>query len=91
MIVKLMGLGDLAAASSLVLLNLGVGGFATTLAMASAVYLGIKGIIFFFDFASLMDIFSAIALVLMLFFDFRSAVVYLFVFWLLQKGVRSLL
>lgn len=89
MFVKLMGLGDLLAAVSLVLLNLDFGGFVVYLAIASAIYLGLKGAIFFFDFASLMDLFSVVIIVMAL-MGFRSAVIYVFVFWLLQKGVRSL-
>ena len=91
MIVKLFGIGDLIAAVSLVLLYLGVDGFVVTFAVASAVYLGLKGAVFLYNFASIMDILSAVVFVLVLFFDFHSSFVYLFVFWLLQKGLRSLL
>jgi len=90
MIVKLLGIADLVAAVSMTLLNLNVKGFVITFSIASAIYLGIKGVIFFYDFASLMDIVSAVIFVLMLYFSFRSAVVYLFVLLLLQKGLRSL-
>ncbi|MFH0752818.1 MAG: hypothetical protein V1914_04465 [archaeon] len=90
MIVKLFGLGDLVAAVSLVLLNLDVGGFAVYLAIASAVYLILKGLIFFFDLASFLDILSAVMIVLAL-FGFRSMWLYVFAAWLLQKAVRSYL
>ena len=91
MLVKLFGIGDLIAASSIVMLNLDLKGFAITLGVISVIYLGLKGIIFLYDFASLMDIFSAIVIVLMIVYDFSSVALYLFAFWLLQKGVRSLL
>lgn len=90
MLVKLFGLGDLLAAVSLVLLNLGFKGFVVYLAIASAIYLGLKGLAFFFDFASFLDILSAVMILLAL-LGFRSVVFYVFAVWMLQKGIRSLL
>ncbi len=90
MIVKLFGLGDLLGAVSLVLINLGYRGIVVYLAIASALYLFVKGMIFFFDLASFLDIFSAVMIVLAL-FGFQTVWLYVFAAWLAQKGIRSLL
>lgn len=90
MIVKLLGLGDLVAGASLVFLNLGFKGAFVYVAIASALYLGLKGIMFFStDFASFVDGLSVMVIVAVI-FGFSSAWTYLFAVWLFQKGLRSL-
>lgn len=87
MVLKLFGLLDLVAATSLLFLVLGKGEvFAITLAF----YLLIKGLFFLPDFSSFLDLFSGfyIALfVLGLGFSFLS---WFFIIWLAQKGIFSL-
>lgn len=90
MLIKLFGLADVASAISLVLLSWGFRGWVVSFAIVSAIYLSVKGVVFFFDFASLLDLFSAVMIVLVI-AGFESVIVYIFVLWLLQKGVRSLL
>jgi len=88
MIVKLFGVGDILAAWTLVMLNLGYRGIWVYLAVMSIVYLLVKGVIFFFDFASILDLFSAFMMVLAL-GSFMTFWMYVFAAWLLQKGIRS--
>jgi len=90
MIVILFGLADILAGLSLALVNFGVGGVMVYLALASAAYLLVKGVVFFFDFASFLDLVSALMIILAL-FGFRTLWAYVFAAWLLQKGIRSLM
>ncbi|MBS3151432.1 hypothetical protein J4443_03585 [Candidatus Woesearchaeota archaeon] len=84
---KLLGILDLAAAFFFVLAQWDIG-----LGIASffAGYIIIKSLLFLGDFASLIDLLSGIYMFLVI-YDVHSAFSLIFVLWLLQKGIFSLL
>lgn len=85
MIVKLFGILDILAGISLFLLKFGIGKY---FALVLAIYLIIKGI-FFFGFASALDILSAAVIIIAVISSFNF-IYFIFVAWLVQKGLISL-
>jgi len=88
MVLKLFGLLDLIAATSLLLLVFGKG---EIFAITFAFYLLIKGLIFLPDPSSFLDLFSGFYIALFILgigFSFFS---WFFIIWLAQKGIFSLL
>lgn len=85
MIVKLFGLLDILAGISLFLLKFG---FLKYFALVLAIYLIVKGVMFF-GFPGVMDIFSGIVIIIAIFSVF-NVVYYIFIIWLVQKGLISL-
>ena len=85
MIVKLFGLLDILAGISLFLLKFG---FLKYFALVLAIYLIIKGIVFF-GFPGVIDILSGIVIIIAMFGVF-NVVYYIFIIWLVQKGLLSL-
>jgi len=86
MVVKLLGIFDLLAALSIILLRFGV---AKTMAIALAIYLIIKGAIYIKSVPSMVDIAAGIIMVLA-FYGWFSILTWVAAIWLTQKGVISL-
>jgi hypothetical protein len=87
MIVKLFGILDLISAFVFISLNWGIG---TSLGIGLALYLIIKSLIFIKAFSSWVDLVTGIYLLLVV-FDVHSAFSLIFVLWLGQKAIFSLL
>ena len=88
MVLKLFGLLDLIAATSLLFLISGRGEvFAITLAF----YLLIKGLFFLPDLSSFLDLFGGFYIALFILGIGFSFLSWFFVIWLAQKGIFSLL
>jgi len=85
MVVVLFGLLDLLAAITLITIKWDVG---IVVAWWSAAYLTIKAIPFIKDPASILDILSALMIVLAI-FDVYFIGTYLAIIWLIQKAVLS--
>ena len=84
---KLLGALDFCAALFLILAQWDIGlGIASALAM----YVVVKSLLFFGDWASFVDLLSGVYMFLVI-YDIHSAFALIFVFWLLQKGFFSLL
>ncbi|MFH1332156.1 MAG: hypothetical protein ABIH63_02625 [archaeon] len=86
MVVKLLGIFDLLAALSIILLRFGV---AKTMAIALAIYLIVKGAIYIKSVPSMVDIAAGIIMVLA-FYGWFSILTWVAAIWLTQKGVISL-
>jgi hypothetical protein len=80
----ILGILDILAGVTLVILKFKV----FSLAWFFVAYLILKALIFFNPFGSLMDVISAILIVLAI-FQIHNFITWLFVLWLLQKGVLS--
>ncbi len=87
MIIKILGLLDIISS---VFLGLSYFGYFKEVALIFAFYLLIKSIIFIKGFASIVDLITAIVFFLVI-SGVSGAWVWIFVLWLLQKGVISLL
>lgn len=87
MLITLLGLLDVSAGIVLLLLRFGYG---EIIGAALAVCLLCKSVYFMSDIASIVDIAAAIFLGLAA-LGFYHAIAYIFVLWLLQKGISSLL
>ncbi len=87
MIVKLFGVVDLLAAVCLILLKWGIG---SKIGLVLAIFLCVKGLIFFYNWASVVDLISVLVLVLAA-FGYYFSFSWLFSLWLLQKAFFSLL
>ena len=87
MIVKILGLVDIISG---IALGLAYFGLFEQMAFICGLYLFIKGIIFFGGFASWIDILTAIVF-LMIVYGIQGLWVFIFVVWLVQKGIFSLL
>ncbi len=87
MILKIFGLLDMFAAIVLLLLkfNMGIG-----IAWFFAIYLIIKSLLLFNAIPSILDLLSAIIIILAI-YSFYGIFSYLAILWLLQKGFFSLL
>lgn len=86
MIVKLFGILDLLGAISLILLRWDIGG---NIGLVLGALLGIKALVFFYNWASIVDMVSVLFLILAC-FGFYFSFSWIFAFWLLQKGFFSL-
>lgn len=86
MVVKLFGLLDIIAGIILVYLSFNN----SSLASFFVIYLLLKGLLFYGGFASIMDILAGIFIGLAAMGNFYS-LSWLFVIWLIQKGILSLL
>ena len=85
--IKLLGIIDLISVIVYILIQWQIGvGFAYFIAG----YLIIKSLIFLNDWTSWIDLASGIYLILVI-LDLHSAFSLIFIFWLLQKGIFSLL
>ncbi len=87
MIVKLFGLLDFLGGIFLILLNWNIG---NNIGLILGVLLGIKGLIFFYNWASVVDLISVLFLVLAC-FGYYFSFSWIFAFWLLQKAFFSFL
>jgi hypothetical protein len=86
MFVKLMGILDLLAAIFMILLKWNIG---SNIALVIAVLLGIKSIIFFYNWASVVDLITVGFLILAV-FGYYFFFSWIFSLWLLQKAFFSL-
>ena len=86
MVVKILGLLDLLAALSILLLRFNA---VKTMAFALGIYLIIKGIIFIKSVTSVLDI-AAGAIILIAFYGYFNILTWVAAVWLVQKGVISL-
>lgn len=86
MIVKLFGALDLLGGISLILLKWGIG---SNIALVLGILLGIKSLIFFYNWASMIDLVCVLFLVLAS-FGFYFSFSWLFALWLFQKAFFSL-
>ena len=84
---KILGVLDILAAISLILLNFGLLPVAAAL---FAIYIFIKSIVFFKDISSIIDLAVFIIFILALFGTYNF-LTYAAIIWLLQKGIVSLL
>lgn len=87
MIVKLLGVLDLLAAIFLILLRWNIG---SNIALVLGILLGIKSLIFFYNWASVIDIIS-VGILIAASFGFYFYFSWIFSLWLLQKAFFSLL
>jgi len=87
MLLIMLGVLDLLSALMLLLLSFGV--VFKSLIIASAVYLGIKGIIFLGDFASILDFVAALLLVISLAVALPKFILIIFAVILVQKAFFS--
>tara|TARA_Y100000310_G_C20685589_1_gene818721 strand:+ start:3153 stop:3461 length:309 start_codon:yes stop_codon:yes gene_type:complete len=85
MIMAIFGILDLVVAGTLISLKWGVG---TKIAWWGAIYLTVKAIPFIKDPASILDIFTAIMIILAI-FDIYFIGTYLAIIWLVQKAIFS--
>lgn len=86
MVLKILGVFDLLAALSIILLRFGI---TKTMALALAIYLIIKGIIFIKSIPSMVDI-AAGLLIILAFYGHFTFLAWIAAVWLTQKGVISL-
>lgn len=86
MLIKILGMLDIAAAVTLLLLRWDMG---QILGIILGIYLLVKSMYFLTDVSSIVDIGAGIFLILAA-IGFYHVITYIFVLWLLQKGVSSL-
>ncbi len=87
MIVKILGLMDVISG---IVLGLAYYELFGQIAVICALYLLIKGIIFFGSFATWIDLITAIVFFLVI-YGVSGVWVWIFIIWLMQKGIFSLL
>ncbi|MBU2638960.1 MAG: hypothetical protein KJ955_08360 [Nanoarchaeota archaeon] len=85
MLVKIFGIMDIIAAAVLLLLRWDIGKIA---GIVLAVYIIGKSLYFIADVASIIDL-AAGAFLILAVFGFYHVITYIFILWLLQKGVSS--
>lgn len=85
---KLMGLMDLLTVTTLLLFKYGI--IQQKFLIIAVVYLIIKGVIFFRDIASIVDVGVAVIFILAL-FGIYNVLTWIAVIWVLQKAVFSML
>lgn len=85
MIIYVFGILDLLAGISMLLNKFGI----DFLGFIFASYLVVKGIIFFRSIASWIDLASGIVFFYLIYADYFGFILYLFSFWLIQKGLFS--
>jgi hypothetical protein len=92
MLLKLLGILDLICAGALLIQNYFFKLFPTKFIFILAFYLVIKGAIFLIslDFASILDILSGGIIILSVFFVLPKILIGAVIFYLIQKGVISL-
>jgi Mg/Co/Ni transporter MgtE len=86
MLVKILGILDITAAATLLLLRWDIG---AVLGIVLGIYILAKSFYFMTDVASIVDIGAGLFLILAA-IGFYHPITYIFVLWLLQKGVSSL-
>ena len=86
MSVKLLGFLDLLIALIFILAQWDIG---VKFAVFCAIYLILKGIVFIYDIASIVDMIAGVYLILVL-LNIHSAFSFIFILWLIQKGLFSL-
>ncbi len=87
MIVRLLGLLDLATAVALILLHYGLA--AKPLAIIFASYMLFKGFAFLGDFASIIDLVVGLYILAAVLFGLHTFVAFILAFYLLQKAAFS--
>lgn len=87
MVLKLLGLMDILSITALLLFKYGL--ISQKFLIIAMIYLIIKAVIFFKDFASLIDFGVAIVFALAL-FGIYNVLTWIAVLWILQKAVLSL-
>lgn len=85
-LVKILGLFDVLAGISLILVKFGFNG----LAILFSVYLILKGLVYIKDLISVADIICGVAVILAI-YGYFNIFSWLVALWLLQKGIISLL
>lgn len=85
---KLMGLMDLLTVTTLLLFKYGI--IQQKFLIVAVAYLIIKGVIFFRDIASIVDVGVAVIFILAL-FGIYNVLTWIAVLWVLQKAVFSML
>ncbi len=83
---KLLGFLDLVAAVFFILAQWGIG---LSVAPFLAFYVIAKSLLFFGDWASFIDLFAGVYMLLVI-YDIHSAFSLIFILWLLQKSIFSL-
>lgn len=86
MITKLLGVIDLLAALSIILLKFNIG---ANFAIIIAILLLIKSLVFIYNIVSIVDIIAVIFIFLAIFSVF-NIITWLIFFWLLQKSIFSI-
>ncbi len=86
MIIKILGIADLATALSILLLRFGI---LPTMAFALGIYLIIKGVVFIKSITSMLDIAAGI-IILIAFYGHFNIATWIAAIWTIQKGVISL-
>ncbi len=87
LIVKFLGLMDLFCAVTIVLLNYGL--INKLIAVGAILYLIVKGFMFRKDISSILDVISGLYMCLLL-LGFGSILTFIFVVYLVEKGIISL-
>ncbi|MBR9675920.1 hypothetical protein GOV05_02835 [Candidatus Woesearchaeota archaeon] len=87
MLIKIFGLLDLLAATSMLLIHFNV--ISWHLGFGLATYLIIKSLVFRGDFASLLDLLSGVYFIMVL-FGIKTLMVYVVLIYLVQKSFLSL-
>ena len=88
MILKLLGIFDILAGISLILLNVNLP--LMKFVWIFAIYLIIKGIVFIKDIGSLIDLVAGIFIILAI-YNILTSFSWIFVIWLIGKGFFSLM
>lgn len=86
MLIKILGILDILSAATLLLLRWDMGHI---LGIILGIYLLAKSMYFLTDVSSIVDIGAGIFLILAA-IGFYHVITYIFILWLLQKGVSSL-
>lgn len=86
MLIKILGILDILSAATLLLLRWDIGHI---LGIILGIYLLVKSMYFLTDVSSIVDIGAGIFLILAA-IGFYHVITYIFILWLLQKGVSSL-
>lgn len=87
MFVKLMGILDLLAAVFIILLKWNIG---SNIGLVIAILLGIKSLIFFYNWASVVDLMS-VGILIFAVYGYYFFFSWIFSLWLLQKAFFSIL
>lgn len=86
MLIKILGILDIMSATVLLLLRWDIG---VVLGIVLGLYILVKSFYFMTDVASIVDIGAGLFLILAA-LGFYHVITYIFILWLLQKGVSSL-
>lgn len=88
MVVRILGVADLLAALSILLLKFGA--VPKTMVFAFAIYVIVKGLIFIKNIPSIVDIVAGILMITAAYYSYFGIPTWLAAVWLTQKGVISL-